>query len=265
MLALFVGAAMAMLALAAEETAAPVQLDRVAHEGIPLDVVRVDLEQATLRLYWMKDDGKRIGSLVNLKKLIEQRGETMLFATNAGIFRPGFIPGGLHIEDGRELTALNLRDGQGNFHLKPNGVFYIGEDGAHAVSSEAYAPSADDLLLATQSGPMLVIDGSIHPAFQEDSQHRRVRSGVGVQSPKVVYFVLSRDLITFHQLARFFRDELGCRDALYLDGDISSFYVPGKIENLGLGIYAGMLAASVPAATPEAADPAPAAPPTPAE
>jgi uncharacterized protein YigE (DUF2233 family) len=254
MFLIFLCTALAALVANADDTAEavpdalpPVYLERMVHEGIPLDVVRVDLARAKLRLHWQKADGKRIGSLVNLKKMLAEQGEEMLFATNAGIFRPGFVPGGLHVQDGVELVSLNLRDGKGNFHLQPNGVFYIDEHGADVVTSQSYSVSTDDLLVATQSGPMLVIDGAIHPAFREDSEHKRVRSGVGVQSPTVVYFVLSRELITFHHLARFFRDALHCNDALYLDGDISSFYVPGEIENLGLGLYAGMLAATVPA------------------
>jgi uncharacterized protein YigE (DUF2233 family) len=43
--------------------------------------------------------------------------------------------------------------------------------------------------------------------------------------------------VNFHGFARLFRDELGCRDALFLDGTISQFYLDD--DGNGGGSYAG--------------------------
>jgi uncharacterized protein YigE (DUF2233 family) len=42
----------------------------------------------------------------------------------------------------------------------------------------------------------------------------------------VVVFVISESPVTFYEFASFFRDSLHCREALYLDGTISSLYAP---------------------------------------
>lgn len=222
----------------------PVELRDVAHAGHNFWVVRLDTQRAKLRLFWNKPDGEHFGSLDNLKRWLDDRGEQMVFGTNAGMYRPDYSPCGLHIEEGRQLGKLNLRDGLGNFHLKPNGVFYLTAEGAHVVSSERFKEDTSKVLLATQSGPMLVIDGELHPAFKIDSKHRNIRSGVGIVSDTEVCFALSRDEVTFHEFGCLFRDALNCKNALYLDGVISSFCVPGQLESPGFFPYAGMLAAT---------------------
>jgi uncharacterized protein YigE (DUF2233 family) len=61
---------------------------------------------------------------------------------------------------------------------------------------------------------MLIIDGAIHPAFLENSTDRKMRNGVGLTSPTEVHFVITKDRVSFYDFARFFRDGLGCRNAL---------------------------------------------------
>jgi uncharacterized protein YigE (DUF2233 family) len=39
---------------------------------------------------------------------------------------------------------------------------------------------------------------------------------------------VSETPVNFHTFGRLFRDELGCQDALYLDGSISQIYVDGN-------------------------------------
>ena len=77
--------------------------------------------------------------------------------------------------------------------------------------------------LATQSGPLLVRRGVIHPAFRASSSSRLIRNGVGVTGNYAV-FVISEKPVTFYELASYFRDELNCPDALYLDGVVSSLH-----------------------------------------
>jgi uncharacterized protein YigE (DUF2233 family) len=142
---------------------------------------------------------------------------------NAGMFQPDFSPVGLLVQDGKELAPLNLGKGAGNFFLKPNGVFLVAASGPRIVASEEYPALSQGVRLATQSGPLLVRRGVIHPAFSAASSSRLVRNGVGV-SGKVAIFVVSEKPVTFYELARYFRDELQCPDALYFDGVVSSLY-----------------------------------------
>ncbi len=60
--------------------------------------------------------------------------------------------------------------------------------------------------IATQSGPMLVINGQLHPKFSEDGQSRKIRNGVGVLDGDTVFFALSEGAVSFADFARLFRD-----------------------------------------------------------
>lgn len=192
----------------------------------PFDVVRVDLEQHDLRLFWKQPDGMPFLTIDRVQAFVAAQGDSLVAATNAGIYEPGYIPTGLYIEDGVEMTPLNLDDGRGNFFLKPNGVFFVADTGAHIVEASQFPAVTEPVRLATQSGPLLVADGVIHPAFTPGSENCRVRSGVGVTDDGIVYLVLSSGGVSFHDFATFFRDTLGAPNALYLDGGISDLYAP---------------------------------------
>ena len=150
------------------------------------------------------------------------------FAGNAGMFDADGRPIGLAIVDGVLVHAINLRDGGGNFHLKPNGVFVVRNSGAASiVVSDAYKPAAD-IAFATQSGPMLVIDGAIHPKFDPDGESRFIRNGVGIGPGEKPLFVISNEVVSLGKFARFFRDGLRARNALYFDGSVSSLWDPAN-------------------------------------
>lgn len=156
------------------------------------------------------------------------RADAVAFAMNGGMFDDAGAPIGLMIEDGREVRAINRRDGGGNFHLMPNGVFAVRKDGrAEVVASAAYKP-APDIAFATQSGPMLVMDGALHPKFDPDGSSRYVRNAVGIGPDGRPLFVITTDVVSFGKLARFFRDRLEARNALYLDGSVSSLWDPAN-------------------------------------
>lgn len=191
------------------------------------------MELSRLQLIWLGDDHKPLGSLEALRTCLRSRKQELAFATNAGIFERGPKPCGLTICNYEQQVPLNLRRGDGNFYLLPNGVFLVDHLNRAQVltADEASRLSSAGIRIATQSGPLLLRRGVIHPAFQPNSPNRRLRSGVGVRkSDGQVIFVLSdredreRGRVTFHQLARLFR-HLGCEDALYLDGDISEMVV----------------------------------------
>ena len=150
------------------------------------------------------------------------------FAMNAGMFDSDGRPIGLAIADGVPRHAINLGDGGGNFHLKPNGVFVLSKRGAASIVVSESFKMAPSIALATQSGPMLVIDGQIHPRFDPDGTSRFIRNGVGIAPDGRPLFVISNEVVSFGKLARFFRDGLHARNALYFDGSVSSLWDPAS-------------------------------------
>ena len=216
--------ALAPSAASAPATQPGPEIGTVTHEGRQFTVCTVDLEAYEIELYWRNENKEPFGSFTALDEWLAGRGRKLLFAMNAGMYMEDLTPVGLYVQDGQELRALNLREGKSNFCLKPNGVFAITEDGAVVVQSSRYREIEEVTKLATQSGPMLVIDGELHPKFSATSQSRLFRNGVGVVSPEKVVFAISEGPVNFHEFAVFFRDGLGCQNALYLDGTISSLY-----------------------------------------
>ncbi len=218
--------------------ASAVDSDVVEHAGNKYRVVTLPLAHWDVRVQWPEADG------IMLRDFLEQQPEIEV-ATNAGIFSDDLTPGGLLIADGEELHGLNLREGGGNFHLLPNAVFAVNDDGTAQVV-ESHAFDATGVTQATQSGPALLLDGEVHPEFNEGSANLAVRNGVGVSPDgQTVYLAISLSLTNFWDFAGLFSDELGVEDALYLDGDISSLWVdgdgePGPVD----GPYAGIITAT---------------------
>ena len=212
-----------------------------SYKDVSLTSYSIDLEKHDLRLFWKDESGKRFGNVGALENWANKQNSQITFATNAGIFDSWFAPTGLHIENGKTIKPINLDSGWGNFFLKPNGVFQIDASGAKIVRSEDFK-AISDIKLATQSGPLLVIDGKLHPAFKENSKNFRIRSGVGVKSNKEIIFAISNQQIRFYDFAMFFRQELKCNDALYLDGFISMMHIPASGRIAKRGSFAGIFA-----------------------
>jgi uncharacterized protein YigE (DUF2233 family) len=146
------------------------------------------------------------------------------------MFDPAFRPVGLYVEQGRELVHANTKSGYGNFHMKPNGVFYLAGDTAGILETNAYLRQRPKVDFATQSGPMLVIKGRLHPKFDRASASLKARNGVGVLTPHAIVFAISEGEVSFAAFARLFRDRLKCKDALFLDGgSAASLYVPARM------------------------------------
>lgn len=185
--------------------------------------IRVDVRTERVELFLRDEAGRTFNRFDRLESWLAGRNRRLRFAMNAGMFQPDFSPVGLLVQDGRQVSPLNLSDGSGNFFLKPNGVFFISESGPRVVESTEYPALARGVRLATQSGPLLVRNGALHPAFNAGSTSRLLRNGVGVSGGTVV-FVISEQPVNFYEIATYFRDELHCPDALYLDGVVSSLY-----------------------------------------
>ncbi len=218
-----------LLALAIRD-AAPAQAgcSQEVFDGAPFTWCEIDVTEADLRL-WLRDEaGDVLGTFGRLKDALEREGQRLRLAMNGGMYHPDRDPVGLYIEEGQQLAPIVTSEGPGNFGLLPNGVFCLAGNRARVIESRAFAADPPDCRFATQSGPMLVIDGKLHPRFLPRSTSRHIRNGVGVRpGGREVVLAISDAPVTFHHFARFFRDRAGTPDALYLDGSISQLYAPG--------------------------------------
>lgn len=204
------------------ETAAAA-CERRDFEGSAFTLCRYDRRRDEIAFFL---DGRagRLRSLAALETELGPRANRLRFAMNAGMYDETGAPIGLYIAQGRQRHAINRRPGAGNFHLLPNGVFTVAPDGRVAIVPAARYDPAARPLWATQSGPMLVIDGALHPAIQPNGPSLHIRNGVCVADPNTAWFAISEQPVSFGRLARLLRDRLGCRNALYLDGSVSSLW-----------------------------------------
>lgn len=186
----------------------------------------VDTREGTLRFFSKDDKGQPFLNHGNLKKWLSLRDQSLVFAANGGMFMKDYSPLGLYIENGETIRKTNRKQkGYGNFYLQPNGVFTLTDDFEPQIVATDQFEETHDLKFATQSGPMLVIDGAIHPKFNEPSKNVHIRNGVGLLPDGRLLFAMSKKRINFYRLAAFFKDH-GCQNALYLDGFVSRTYLP---------------------------------------
>ncbi|HEX8372990.1 MAG TPA: phosphodiester glycosidase family protein [Chthoniobacterales bacterium] len=204
--------------------AAAVEYSTVKIENVPVTICRVDLRKERLQLFHRDDKGQPFKRFSPLASWLEERGEKLIFAMNAGMYHGDFSAVGLFVAEGKQLVPLNTDDAEGNFFLKPNGVFAVTEKGGAVVETSDYPKLKEKVLLATQSGPLLVHRGKIHPAFKPTSDSRLFRNGVGVNSAHEVIFANSEAPLNLHEFARLFLDKLDCPNALFFDGTVSSLF-----------------------------------------
>ena len=228
-----------LVAVAATGGAAEAEACRNAQfERARYIVCTFDPGRDDVRLYWRGADGRAFRTFGALSRALQGQGRTLRFAMNGGMYEDDFSPVGLYVENGRELAKANTKTVTGrpsqipNFYKKPNGVFYLGSGQAGVLATERYLAKAPDARFATQSGPMLVIDGAIHPAFLVKSRDLKPRNGVGVSPDGKVHFVMTRGRVSFYAFARLFRDGLGTPNALFLDGGSApGLYAPALGRN----------------------------------
>ena len=189
---------------------------------------QVDPKKQHIELFWKDDKGNILKSLGNVKNHAASKNKTLLFAMNAGMYTEDYGPLGLFIQDGKTIKAVNKRKtAYGNFYLQPNGIFYIDNNNKAVVCKTDHFVNNGKIKYATQSGPMLVIDGKIHPEFKPGSTNIQVRNGVGILPNNEVLFVMSKGFISLYDFADYFKRK-GCRNALFLDGSICRTYLPEK-------------------------------------
>ncbi|MAC77989.1 MAG: hypothetical protein CML66_07975 [Rhodobacteraceae bacterium] len=217
----------ALLALGLGSGAATAATCRdLAHDGNRYTVCEIDPTSEDLRLFLYRPDGSPYGQFSAIDAALRPEGH-LVFAMNAGMYHDDRSPVGHYVEDGEQIMRVIPNAGPGNFGLLPNGVFCIRDGRADVFETLDYIDRKPECRFATQSGPMLVIDGEIHPRFLPDSTSRYVRNGVGTSADgKRVVFAISNNTVTFHEFARLFRDELGLPNALYFDGNVSRLFAP---------------------------------------
>ena len=191
-------------------------------DGVVYHVLRTRPE--VVRIVWKDDQGNQMRTFAEAARHLREKGKPAVTLMNGGIFEPGGIPSGLLVQDGKEWRPLNRKVGTGNFYLKPNGVFLVGSKGAAVIRTEEYPPHGVVVRHAVQSGPLLLRQGKVHPAFRPQSASRLHRNGVGATTKGEVVFAMtdfhSPKFPNLHEFAMLFR-ALGCEDALFLDGDLS--------------------------------------------
>lgn len=206
----------------------------------------------SLQLFWQQDDNSATTNqpLLTFDALLAAlpSSQTLDFAMNAGMYNENYAPIGYTVIKGKELRALNIKEGGGNFHLLPNGVLWWDKSGKVQITESR---ALDNQLksgdvkpwYATQSGPMLVINDKIHPKFAPSSHSIKLRNGAGVCSDGSLQFVNSEEPVSFYQFATLFKDDLHCPNALFLDGGIASaLYAPtiDKHDKKEMGVMIGL-------------------------
>ncbi|WP_170772802.1 phosphodiester glycosidase family protein [Ruegeria lacuscaerulensis] len=205
--------------------AGAVSCEKVTHDAKRYTVCEVDAANEELRLFLNDDNGDLLGHFSSVNEALAPGGERLAFAMNAGMYHDDRSPVGHYVEDGQEQMRVISNPGPGNFGLLPNGVFCIREGRADVFETLDYVDQAPECRFATQSGPMLVIDGELHPRFLPDSTSLFVRNGVGTSADGTrAVFAISDDYVTFHEFGSLFRDVLKTPNALFFDGNISRMY-----------------------------------------
>jgi uncharacterized protein YigE (DUF2233 family) len=226
-------ALMSLIALLARAEGAPADpCAQKIFEGSRFTVCMFDARADDAELIWRDSAGQALRGFGVLEASGRIDAGRVRFAMNAGMFEQSGAPLGLFVAGGKADRGIRTDNGNGNFFLKPNGVLlFDAQDRVRVVTTGGYLRLHRRRLenvprWATQSGPMLVIDGHLHPSFQRDGASRLVRNGVGVRDTAHALFAISDDPVSFGKFARFFRDALHCRNALYLDGVVSSLWAP---------------------------------------
>lgn len=236
-------AALAAVLATAALPAVGLECQRLTFEGNRFDVCEVDPSRDRLRTFLGGADGEVLGSFGEVEAEV---GRPLAFAMNGGMYHPDRSPVGLYVEEGETVRGAVTSAGPGNFGMLPNGVLCLEDGRARVIETLAYVADPPACRFATQSGPMLVVDGALHPRFLPDSTSRHVRNGVGTSAAgDRAVFAMSADPVTFWEFGRLFRDALGLPQALYLDGNVSRLHAPslGRSDSgFAMGPIVGVLA-----------------------
>jgi uncharacterized protein YigE (DUF2233 family) len=210
-------------------------------EGSEFTVCHARHQQQTIATILNDKNGSPLRSMSALERYLGKKSGDVAFAVNAGMFDEGGKPIGYYVESGKRLKSLNRKEGPGNFHLLPNGVFFGTRDSWQIRTADDFEINVNIRpSFATQSGPMILIKGKLHPQIAANGESVNIRNAVGLDNKGDAHFVQSEVPVSFGRLARFMRDKLGCNDALYLDGTVSALWYPAG-DRLDTGFPLGPL------------------------
>jgi uncharacterized protein YigE (DUF2233 family) len=186
---------------------------------------QVDLKKQELKFFWKDNKNLPFGNFKTLKEWLNKNKQTLVFAMNGGMYKTDNSPQGLYIQEQKVIAPLDTTLGNGNFYIHPNGVFYTTTTNTAAICPTRSFVDNGKIKYATQSGPILLFDGKINPAFNPTSTNLNIRNGVGILPNNKIVFAMSQKEISFYDFAKYFKN-LGCKNALYLDGFVSRTYLP---------------------------------------
>ncbi|MEC3863349.1 phosphodiester glycosidase family protein [Mesobacterium sp. TK19101] len=232
-------------ALLAPLAASALDCQNVVFRDNSYALCKVDMAQDDLRLFLYDKTGEPYGYFSAVNDALASDDQTLGFAMNGGMYHTDRAPVGYYVEDGKQVRGVVPNAGPGNFGLLPNGILCFGKGHAEVIETLSFLDHPRDCRFATQSGPMLVIDGQLHPKFLPDSTSYNIRNGVGTSDDgRSAVFVISNNAVTFHDFAAFFRDGLGLNNALFLEGSVSRLYAPSLDRN-DLGRQLGPIVGAV--------------------
>ncbi len=218
----------------------------VEFDGTDYTVCEVDPRTEQLSLFLRDDTGEVFGQFLQINRALQEEGKALAFAMNAGMYHEDRAPVGHYVEDGVEVQRVIPNAGPGNFGLLPNGILCLRPGRADVFETLRYVGESPQCDHATQSGPMLVIDGALHPRFLPESTSKFIRNGVGTSDDGTrAVFAISDEPVNFHSFGRLFRDHLKVPNALYFDGKVSRLYAPtlGRSDfGFALGPIVGVVA-----------------------
>jgi len=204
----------------------------------------VDLKKEKLQFFLKDDNGTLFKRFENIERWLKQKNKKLLFAMNGGMYMENSMPLGLYVEGGKIIRKANrVKKAFGNFYMQPNGVFFITKKNNAYIKKTTNFHYKKYVKYATQSGPMLLINGKVHPMFREGSANVHIRNGVGILEDGRILFAISTELINFYDFAMFFKNN-GCKNALYFDGFVSRIYLPPEHDsftNSRFGVIIGQV------------------------
>lgn len=204
------------------------QLNDIAEKFPEIIYHEVNPRLGKLQFYSTDENGVYFQNHKHLKEWLIKKNQQLVFAMNGGMYKKDLSPQGLYIEAGIENSTIDKREnGYGNFYLQPNGIFCILSNNEPKIMITKAYKETEQIKYATQSGPMLLIGGKIHPKFNQASKNLHIRNGAGILPNGNVLFAMSKEKVNFYRLAEFFKAHQ-CKNALYLDGFVSRTYLPSK-------------------------------------
>ena len=141
-------------------------------DGAKFTVCTFDPRHDNIRLFFTGTDGKPYGSLSALACGAKGEGRKAYvrderWHVQQDQSRRPLCRGQPQAARGRHARRCN------EFHMKPNGVFWIGDGVAGVTETSRYLANTPPARYATQSGPMLIVDGKIHPKIRPNGTSRR--------------------------------------------------------------------------------------------